>query len=227
MDLNSIPEDQLDALLEALVALGKKTPLDYVPHPANPKTGFGGMKLFHCSEARVRIIFGGNQSGKTVSGANELLFHATGIYPEWYPKNARLSRPIKARIIGEDYTKWGKVLEDKVLEWLPQELVVRIGRTLKRALESLEIRHVSGGTSYIDVMTHEQDDGVFESWTGDFAWFDEPPPYSKYVATMRGLMAQGGRAIFSMTLVKGAWIYDRFIIDKDKEEELTDITNKS
>jgi phage terminase large subunit-like protein len=216
--LENIPDDQLDAILEALESLAKKSPLDYVPHPANSKTGFGGMKLFHTSPARVRLIFGGNQSGKTVSGANELLFHATGLYPEWYPQDQRINHPIKARIIGEDYTKWGKVLESKLLEWLPVELIVHKSRTLKGALEALQIRHVSGGTSYIDVMTHEQDDGVFESWTGDFAWFDEPPPQAKYVATVRGLMAQQGRAIFTMTPLKEPWLHDRFILDKDKDE---------
>jgi Terminase large subunit, T4likevirus-type, N-terminal len=176
--------------------------------------------LFHSSPARVRLIFGGNQSGKTVSGANELLFHATGLYPEWYPKELRMNRAIRARIIGEDYTKWGKVLETKLLEWLPPELIVHRSRTLKGALESIQIRHSSGGTSYIDVMTHEQDDGVFESWTGDLAWFDEPPPQSKYIATVRGLMAQGGRAIFTMTPLKEPWLHDRFILDKDKEESI-------
>lgn len=218
LDLTKIPDDQLDDVLSTLESLSIKSPLDYVPHPANPKTGFGGMRLFHCSPARVRLIFGGNQSGKTVSGANELLFHATGIYPDWYPKERRYNRGIKARIIGEDYKKWGKVLETKLFEWLPSDLIVRKGRIQNGALESVTIRHKSGEDSFIDIMTHEQDDGVFESWTGDLAWFDEPPPQAKYIATVRGLMAQGGRAVFTCTPLKEPWLHDRFILNKKPDE---------
>jgi phage terminase large subunit-like protein len=227
LDPNLIPDSELDDIIKTLEAIAIKSPLDYVPHPSNPKTGFGGMLLFHCSTARVRCVFGGNQSGKTVSGANELLFHATGIYPDWYPKAQRYNRAIKGRIIGEDYTKWGKVLETKLLEWLPKDLIVRIGKTMKGAMESIQIRHTSGQISYIDVMTHEQEDGVFESWTGDFAWFDEPPPQAKYVATVRGLMAQGGRAIFTLTPLKEPWLHDSFVLNKstDIETWYVDITD--
>ena len=60
---------------------------------------------FHTSNCPVRAIFGGNRSGKTTCGGMEFLFHMTGQYPKWYPKEQRWNGAIKGRIVGKDFQK--------------------------------------------------------------------------------------------------------------------------
>lgn len=204
IDVNNIPDDKLDEVLSTVQELTKKTPLDYKPHSK--------QKQFHCAKEKFRLMLGGNRSGKTEAGVLEAIFHATGIYPDWYPQDKRWRLPTRGRIVVTDYAKGcGENLEPKLFYWLPKELIVSIRRTLKGFLEKLEIRHKSGGVSTLDVMTHEQDDDQFEGWSGHWAWFDEPPPREKWVATKRGLVDFSGRAVFTLTPISEPWLYDEFI----------------
>jgi hypothetical protein len=208
IDISNIPDDQLDAVLVSLQTLSRRTPLDYVPHPK--------QLMFHCANEKFRLILGGNRSGKTEAGALEAIFHATGIYPDWYPKEKRWLTQTRGRIIVTDYAKGcGENLELKLNAWLPNELIVSRRRTVKGFLEKLEIKHKSGGVSTLDVMTHEQDNDQFEGWSGHWAWFDEPPPKEQFTATMRGLMDFKGRMWFTLTPISEPWLYDEFVTRKD------------
>ena len=210
---DTLSESELDTVLEQLEALTAKTALDYKPHPK--------QLSFHCADKKFRLMIGGNRSGKTEAGTLEAVFHATGNYPEWYPKEKRLNGPNRGRIVVTDYAKGcGETLEPKLLSWLPNELIIAKRRTLKGFLEKLSIRHKSGGVSTIDIMTHEQDDAQFEGWSGHWAWFDEPPPREKFVATMRGLIDYAGRMWFTLTPISEPWLYDEFI-DKHDDNVFT------
>src|SRR5579864_1827610 len=133
IDPQGVPDDSLDALISSLTSLLERTPLDYIPHPANANTGFPGMVAFHASPKKIRLLAGGNRSGKTEAGAAETLFHATGLYPEWYPTSQRILRPTRGRVVVGDYAKaCGEVLEPKIFSWLPKSLIARAPRrTLK------------------------------------------------------------------------------------------------
>jgi hypothetical protein len=212
LDPSKLPDDALDTILAELEPLGVISPLDYEPHQKQHQ--------FHNSLSRVRLFSGGNRSGKTEAGCLEALFHSTGLYPSWYPKEARLDRHNVGRIVVEDYAKGcGKVLEPKLLKWLPSDLVIRIGRTMKGYIEEVKLRHIDGGISSFDVMTHEQDDGVFEGWSGHWAWFDEPPPKEKWIATKRGLLDFHGRAWFTLTPIKEPWVHEEFVLSNDPDTE--------
>ena len=136
----------------------------------------------------------------------ETWFHMSGEYPEWYPKEGRIRGHNLGRIIISEYKNHGSVLEAKIRKWFPPDRT-----TIKRSMghiESIEVVHRNGMTSRAEVLTHEQEDKAFESWSGHWAWFDEPPPYEKYVATMRGLVDFGGRCWLTLTPLNEPWIYD-------------------
>lgn len=215
LDIDRATDDELDGLLEELESLAHTSPLDYIPHPENPLTGFKGMYAFHTSPRKIRFLSGGNQSGKTVAGAIEAIFHSTGIYPAWYPTNQRWDRPTLGRIVVQDFKIFTEVVERKFLELIPKELIADVKHGVGGNTQKYYIRHTSGSISEITIMTYEQDDEAFEGWTGDWAWFDEPPPREKFVATQRGLIARKGRCWLTLTPISQPWLYDDFVIKDD------------
>lgn len=201
--VDTLGEAELDLVLNELEALAVQTPKDYQPHAK--------QLLFHISDKKQRFLCGGNQSGKTEGGVAEDIMHSTGIYADWYPEAQRLKIANKGRIIVTNYGAGAAVLEEKIWHWLPKNLVVSEERVQNGALRKITIKHTSGGVSQIEIMTHEQDDDAFESWTGHWAHFDEPPPREKFIATQRGLIAYHGRCWLTLTPISEPWLYDEFI----------------
>lgn len=208
--LDHLDEDEVNELLKNLESVNTRSPLDYEPHDK--------QRQFHTSEAKIRFLCGGNRSGKTEAGTLEACFHALGVYPDWYPESQKIKGASRGRIVVTDYSKGcGEVLEPKIVEWLPKERIIKIKRTIKGYIEKIYLRHSSGGTSTIDVMTYEQADGIFEGWSGHWAWFDEPPPRNKFIATLRGLIDFAGRAWLTLTPISEPWLYDDFIANADDD----------
>src|SRR5258708_22578694 len=52
------------------------------------------------SGVHQRLIYGGNQTGKTLCCAAEFSWHATGDYPHWWT-GKRFTKPIRAWAVGE------------------------------------------------------------------------------------------------------------------------------
>ena len=109
---------------------------------------------FHQSDAACRAIFGGNRSGKTTCGGMEFLFHITGNYPDWYPKDQRWSGAIKGRIVARDYAKGvGEIISPFMDEWLDKSL---ISRPIKNH-QGIITKYFMKNGSVFDILTHEQD----------------------------------------------------------------------
>lgn len=212
LDLNTLSEEQLDDLLNLLDTVKNKSPLDYEPHSK--------QLLFHKSPAKIRFLSGGNRSGKTTGGVVEDAMHLTGIYPLWFPQDLRIKTANKGRIIVTDFDKGAKTIEDKLLEWIPKDNIISLKRTNKGGLVSMEVRHISGGISHLEILTHEQDDDVFEGWSGHWAHFDEPPPREKFIGTLRGLIDFKGRCMLTLTPISQPWLYDEFISKAENNDNI-------
>ena len=198
-----LSDEEIQALLAELEATSKLFETNYVPHAK--------QKEFHQSLAPLRGVFGGNRSGKTEMGTLECRFHATGDYPDYYPKEGRFSGPTRGRIVVTDYKKGAnEVLEPKLTKWFTEESIIKIER-FQGHIVKLFIRHKTGGTSTIDVMTHEQDSMAFEGWSGHWAWFDEPPPRELFIGTLRGLIDFRGRAWLTLTPISEPWLFDEIV----------------
>ena len=171
------------------------------------------MESFHLSDRSIRAIFGGNRSGKTTCGGMEFLFHITGAYPDWYPKANRYAYPIKGRIVATDYGKGvAEVIIPFLEEWLDNSL---IARKIRNPL-GIPVKWILKNGSVFDILTYEQDVTSFEGWKGHIAWFDEPPPRDKYIATLRGLVDYKGRAWMTLTPLNQPWIYDEIFAKQDQ-----------
>jgi phage terminase large subunit-like protein len=69
----------------------------------------------------------------------------------------------------------------------------------------------------ISVMTYEQDPTQFEGATLGLIWFDEPPPYMIYKASIARLRAGGTSFITATPLTGSAWMYDEIITNPNNE----------
>lgn len=200
---------ELDVLLMELEEANRLSKTIYSPHSK--------QREFHCAPHKKRGVFGGNRSGKTEVGTKEAHFHSTGNYPEFYPMDKRWSGPTRGRIVVADYKKGCKeVLEPKIWQWFQPEEIEKIERDRATgALSKLYVKHISGGISTFDIMTHEQDQMQFEGWSGHWVWFDEPPPRDKYIACVRGLVDFNGRLWITATPITEPWLYDEFITESE------------
>lgn len=169
---------------------------------------------FHTSLCPRRALFGGNRTGKTTAGGMEFLYHMTGQYPDWYPKEKQHTGPVKGRIIAKDFQKGvGEVVSPFLDEWLDSSLIKRKVKNPMGIATKYELKN----GSVFDILTHEQSTEQFEGWRGHIAWFDEPPPRDKYVATLRGLVDFSGRYWLTLTPLTQPWIYDEIYTSTDKE----------
>lgn len=167
------------------------------------------------SNATTRAIFGANRSGKTTAGGLEFLMHVTGLYPEWYPDENKIPQPAIGRIFGEDFEKGlGKVIVPFLEEWLDPSLVTK----KKRNPVGIPTDWGLKNGSRFDIMTYKQDTAQCEGWKGHVAWFDEPPPRDKYIATRRGLIDFDGRDWMTLTPLTEPWIYDDIYAKADGKD---------
>ncbi len=200
-------EQYLAALaLEARIRSSKKL-LTFNPMPK--------QMAFISHPAPCRAIFGGNRSGKTFAGSIEFCMHVCGVYPDWYPQALRYNHPVKGRVIVTDYLKGaGEVVIPYLEEWIDPSLIAKKTRNN----QGITVKYVLKNGSQFDILTHEQDVNFFEGWKGHIAWFDEPPPRDRYVATKRGLVDFGGRHWLTLTPLTQPWIYDDIYTKADGKD---------
>jgi phage terminase large subunit-like protein len=148
----------------------------------------------------------------------------TGLYPDWYPEDLKVEsgKLLKGRIIATDYSKGvGEVIIPALQEWFDSTPGgPYVAKTLKNPM-GVPTKWIFKNGNEFDILTHEQGTDQFEGWRGDIAWFDEPPPRDKYVATLRGLVDSGGSCWLTLTPLRQPWIYDDLYTADDPEIHVT------
>lgn len=169
------------------------------------------------SKAKIRLVLGGNRSGKSEWGVIEAISHALGYRP--YLKQddpdylVDVKIPSRGRICGEDYRNHiGNIIIPKLREWIPKGEIAEI----KKNPQGVEILWVLKNGSTLELMTYEQESDKFEGADSDWVWFDEPPPRAIFIASYRGLVDRNGKCWFSMTPLKEPWIKNE-LWDKQKD----------
>lgn len=189
--------------------------LNYRPYPK--------QALFHRLGATLkeRLLRAGNQQGKTFAGGQEMAMHLTGIYPDEWP-GRRFDKPVDAWAACDtgETTRDNpqRVLLGKVGSWgsgtIPADMVLemRRGRGVADLLDTVLVRHKSGGTSRLGFKRYDQGR---ESWQGpskDVIWCDEEPPEDVYAEALARLIATNGIIYTTFTPLKGmSKVVDRLI----------------
>ncbi len=171
---------------------------------------------FHKSTKRNRWNFGGNRTGKTVSGAVEAVWYTRGNHP--YKK-------IKGATSGWVVSLTNEVQRDvaqkEILRWLNSDWIVNIG-VRKGKIEDLEnaildyihIKNIFGTVSRIGFKSCEQGRSKFQGTSLDFIWFDEEPPEDIYRECQMRVMDTQGDIWGTMTPLLGlTWVYDEIYLN--------------
>lgn len=185
------------------------------------------QREFHLSKAPVRSIFGANRSGKTTAGCVEFMWHMTGIYPDWFPRELQMTHdhPIKGRIFAKDFQKGvGEVILTTIAEWMDDTIGGPFIKDKKRNPIGIPVKWIFNNGNQFDVLTYEMSTEQCEGWKGDIAWFDEPPPRDKFIATKRGLVDTNGRCWLTLTPLAQPWIYDELYMKAQGDPSFFSIT---
>jgi phage terminase large subunit-like protein len=168
------------------------------------------------------VLFqGANRIGKTLVGVNLAGAFSLGCKIPWgskdelYPSEAakvNKGRKVIGRIVVNDWEKAARdTIVPKLKEWLP------LG-TYETKKNNVGVEHefVFPKTgSKFSILTYKEDTKSHEGWTGDWVWFDEPPPKDKYRANRRGLVSTSGLVFISMTALDQPWILDDIALAND------------
>jgi len=172
----------------------------------------------------VVLMLGGNRTGKTVWGVCEAIAHSLGYRP-WLPEDdpnriVRLTsgKPIPVpnvgRIVAQNYQQAiMQTIWPKIEEWAPAGMYA-----VKRDNRGIPVSITWKNGSKMYLMSNDQDDMAFEGPNGHWAWFDEPPDYTKYVGIKRGLIDFSGHLWLTLTPLTQPWI-DEILVDRANEAD--------
>lgn len=165
---------------------------------------------------RQRLMLAANRVGKTESvGVYELACHLTGIYPDWWDDigGRRFNRPITAWAAGDTAKTVRDILQFKLLGKkgnfgtgvLLGDTIT--GTTTKQgigdAVETVGVRHASGGTSHVSFKSYDQGRDAFQGTEIDVILLDEEPPLAIYTECLLRTMTNNGMLMLTFTPLMG------------------------
>lgn len=177
---------------------------------------FEHQKNFFRTTSDRRGILAANRIGKTVSTCYETAMHLTGQYPDWW-QGQRFARPITCMVAGEGWSQVALVLQQELLGTpdvklhdsigtgaIPRDCIVRDTMRGDGAnCIGCEVRHVSGGRSYLLFANYTQEVRQLQGFKLDLAVFDEQPPDDFFSEIVTRTATTQGRILCSFTPLKG------------------------
>lgn len=176
------------------------------------------VEFFNTGISQRRGILAANRIGKTVSTCFETAVHLTGLYPEWWPKNGkRFKKPVTVFVAGEGWEQVARVLQDELLGTkdvkikdalgtgaIPRECIVTDTMRVDGAnCIGVEIKHSSGGKSYLLFGNYTQEVRNLQGFKLDFVVFDEQPPDDIFSELVTRTATTQGQVLCSFTPLKG------------------------
>jgi hypothetical protein len=208
-------QKQLSAARRLITAAKQNGLAFYKPHEK--------QDLFHRAGVNKsrRMYRAGNRSGKSTVGCAEDCAWLLGERP-WYSPNDPARRGgipqhrVKGLVITTDWDKVDEVFtstrgggEGKLWKYLPKGFVTATRKNHNGVTAIIEC--ANGSILRFDTVKSFQNDAQSaESSDWDFIHVDEPIPQAMWKAASRGLIDRNGKAWFTLTPLREAWINDLF-----------------
>lgn len=226
--LEQLSDEQIIILEQNLRSIAPTKLELYRPYPK--------QKLFHAlgSSKRERLLRAGNQLGKSFCGSVEAALHATGRYPDWW----------EGKVMDRGNLGWcggvtGEVTRDTIQRLLigavgtneggmiPRSDIIDISpaRGVSGLVDTIIVRHVSGGKSRIRLKYYEQGREKWQADTVNWVWFDEEPPEDIYTEGLTRTNATGGIAWTTFTPLLGmSNVVRRFLTESSMDRADVNMT---
>jgi phage terminase large subunit-like protein len=179
------------------------------------------MKFFAAgADHRERLFLAANRVGKTEGvGAYECALHLTGQYPAWWV-GRRFSGPVRAWAAGKTNETTRDIVQAKLCgPVLGSGHTKRLAGTgmirgdalgevawksgLQDLIDTVKVRHTSGGWSVLGLKSYQQGRGSFEGTEQDIVWLDEEPPMEVYAECLIRTMTTRGMVLLTFTPLEG------------------------
>ena len=165
---------------------------------------------------KERLFMAANRVGKSEGGAFEVTCHLTGRYPDWWT-GRRFETPVEVWACGTTSETTRDIVQsklfgpvDQVGTWtggmVPPNLIkhhTKRPHGLPNSLESIWIRHSTGGTSILGLKTYEQGRKSFEGTAKHVIWCDEEPPADCYTEMLYRTLTTQGIVLVTFTPLQG------------------------
>lgn len=177
------------------------------------------QETFHRSRKRNRWMFGGNRTGKTVSGGTEAVWYATGTHPF-----KQIKVPNRGWVVSLTNEVQRDVAQKEVLRWLPKNMIaeVQMRKGTKDSLETgiIDFIALTNG-SIIGFKSCDQGRAKFQGTSQHWIWFDEEPPEDIYAECKMRVLDTVGDVWGTMTPLQGlTWVYDDIYINEIGDDEV-------
>lgn len=226
--IGAMTPDEVQKYLAALEVVDQHLARNRFHYRMYPETGPRARRLYakHMEffEAgscfRERCAMCANRVGKTYGmGGYETTCHLTGQYPDWWP-GKRFDRPILAWAAGKTAETTRDIVQKTLLGsvvpgnpkgfdgtgMIPGDLIGRptwkAGATPDLA-DTIPVRHVSGGLSYLGLKSYAQGRGAFEGTAVHVIWLDEEPPMDIYSECLLRTATIDGTLMLTFTPLEG------------------------
>jgi phage terminase large subunit-like protein len=161
---------------------------------------------------RERVFMCGNRVGKSISGAAEVSWHLTGLYPDWWD-GRRFNGPNNWWVAGKDKSTTRDVIQKEMFGRLgapgtgmiPANCIHRTWsmQGVPNGIEVALVKHVSGGYSEVGIKSFDRGVESFMGTAMDGIWLDEECPEDVYGECLIRTMTTGGILITTFTPKKG------------------------
>lgn len=162
-----------------------------------------------------RLLAGGNRSGKSFAGGYEMSLHLTGLYPEWW-EGKTFAEPVMAWTAGDTAKNVRDIMQTILLGpygnieqygtgLIPGELIHRYTSKhgLSDAIESIYVKHISGGLSNIQFKSYDQGREVFQGTSQQVIHLDEECPLDIYTECLLRTLTVNGIIYVTATPLLG------------------------
>lgn len=157
-------------------------------------------------DTRHRMLFWGNQTGKTTLGAVDCALLALGRHPvqKWKP-------PVTIWASALTWDLWEQILLPELLTWLPPDRIIDAPTARVKSMKrTILIRADNGHVSRIVGKSAEQGPAKYQSARVHRVWLDEEHPQSIWDELLPRLLRFGGDTLTTATPLLGlTWLYYR------------------
>lgn len=169
---------------------------------------------------RERCFMAANRVGKTESGGGyETALHLTGLYPDWWEGRV-FEKPVRALCAGDTGQTTRDIIQltlfgtkdhkdhDAIGSGLLPRDCIHIPSLISKqgiggAIDSIKIKHVSGGYSECALKSYDQGRRIFQGEEKEVVWFDEEPPIEVYNEALIRTMTTKGLTMLTFTPLSG------------------------